>query len=380
MSTIISRFRRAFSGTKRRRPEAETTPAEENEESKNDFNSGACVVWRTVVASLEKKVEVLKQANDALEKNTDAELEQTRDKVQKLEMDLAASEEELARTKVEKGAEVETLELGKRKTKALQKRPYQAPQITKLIRPPAVGPVHARPESESMEIDEDSTATVISTEKPTETKHDYTTWSDYKSAEIAFPDGRKSVVKFGSVVNVRYTLKEKPKEVKTCYALVREIRSVRRNDERSESLGKEATQEQLGSKYLFNVSWLLHVNDLTEPWHYEPSYPIPDNERFYDPHDIQELVPENVTCVEPVWFLSASSAIPPESSKQLFVNKIVGTKSRAGETSKFVYSMTEKHFCDQHKEHIERVRTLLAPKEEEVRWTSNVNLRSLKGL
>ena len=90
MSTIISRFRRAFSGTKRRRPEAETTPAEENEESKNDFNSGACVVWRTVVASLEKKVEVLKQANDALEKNTDAELEQTRDKVQKLEMDLAA--------------------------------------------------------------------------------------------------------------------------------------------------------------------------------------------------------------------------------------------------------------------------------------------------
>jgi hypothetical protein len=366
MSTIISRFRRAFSGTKRRRPEAETTPAEENEESKNDFNSGACVVWRTVVASLEKKVEVLKQANDALEKNTDAELEQTRDKVQKLEMDLAASEEELARTKVEKGAEVETLELGKRKTKALQKRPYQAPQITKLIRPPAVGPVHARPESESMEIDEDSTATVISTEKPTETKLEYTTWSDYKSAEIAFPDGRKSVVKFGSVVNVRYTLKKKPKDVKTCYALVREIRSVRRNDKRRKSLGKEATEEQVGSKYIFNVSWLLHVNDLTKPWHYEPSYPIPDNERFYDPHDIQELVPQNVTCVEPVWFLSASSAIPPESSKQLFVNKIVGTKSRAGETSKFVYSMTAKHFCDQHKEHIERVRTLLAPKEEDV--------------
>ena len=386
MSTIISRFRRAFSGTKRRRPEAETTPAEENEESKNDFNSGACVVWRTVVASLEKKVEVLKQANDALEKNTDAELEQTRDKVQKLEMDLAASEEELARTKVEKGAEVETLELGKRKTKALQKRPYQAPQITKLIRPPAVGPVHARPESESMEIDEDSTATVISTEKPTETKLDYTTWSDYKSAEIAFPDGRKSVVKFGSVVNVRYTYPKKPKEVKTCYALVREIWSVRRNDERMKSLGKEATEEEVGSGIMFNVSWLLDLNELTKNWQHEPSYPIPDNERFYDPRDIDTVLPANVTCVEPVWFLSARrnmsnrSAIPPESSKQLFVNKIVGTKSRAGETSKFVYSMTEKHFCDQHKEHIERVRTLLAPKEEEVRWTSNVNLRSLKGL
>ena len=114
MSTITSTLRWALSGTKRRRPEAETTPAEENEESKNDWNYGASVVE---VARLGKEVEVLKaelartkQAKDALEKDTDAELEQTRDEVQELEMALAASEEELARTKVEKGAKVETLE------------------------------------------------------------------------------------------------------------------------------------------------------------------------------------------------------------------------------------------------------------------------------
>ena len=114
MSAIISTLRWALSGTKRRRPEAETTPAEENEESKNDWNYGASVVE---VARLGKEVEVLKaelartkQAKDALEKDTDAELEQTRDEVQELEMALAASEEELARTKVEKGAKVETLE------------------------------------------------------------------------------------------------------------------------------------------------------------------------------------------------------------------------------------------------------------------------------
>ena len=114
MSAITSTLRWALSGTKRRRPEAETTPAEENEESKNDWNYGASVVE---VARLGKEVEVLKaelartkQAKDALEKDTDAELEQTRDEVQELEMALAASEEELARTKVEKGAEVETLE------------------------------------------------------------------------------------------------------------------------------------------------------------------------------------------------------------------------------------------------------------------------------
>ena len=114
MSAITSTLRWALSGTKRRRPEAETTPAEENEESKNDWNYGASVVE---VARLGKEVEVLKaelartkQAKDALEKDTDAELEQTRDEVQELEMALAASEEELARTKVEKGAKVETLE------------------------------------------------------------------------------------------------------------------------------------------------------------------------------------------------------------------------------------------------------------------------------
>ena len=114
MSAITSTLRWALSGTKRRRPEAETTPAEENEESKNDWNYGASVVE---VARLGKEVEVLaaelartKQAKDALEKDTDAELEQTRDEVQELEMALAASEEELARTKVEKGAEVVTLE------------------------------------------------------------------------------------------------------------------------------------------------------------------------------------------------------------------------------------------------------------------------------
>ena len=287
-------------------------------------------------------------------------------------------------------------DFGKRKTKALQKRPYQAPQITKLIRPPAVGPVDARPESESsgssgsddsdddanssdsesksMEIDEDSTATAISTEKPTEIKSAKTTRSVYKSAEIAFPDGRKSVVKFGSAVNVRFfDGDENCEDVTTCYALVREIWSVRRNDERMKSLGKEATEEEVGSGIMFNVSWLLDLNELTKNWQHEPSYPIPDNERFYDPRDIDTVLPANVTCVEPVWFLSARrnmsnrSAIPPESSKQLFVNKIVGTKSRAGKTSKFVaYSMTDKDFCDQHKEHIERVRTLLAPKEEDV--------------
>lgn len=287
-------------------------------------------------------------------------------------------------------------DFGKRKTKALQKRPYQAPQITKLIRPPAVGPVDARPESESsgssgsddsdddanssdsesksMEIDEDSTATAISTEKPTEIKSAKTTRSVYKSAEIAFPDGRKSVVKFGSAVNVRFfDGDENCEDVTTCYALVREIWSVRRNDERMKSLGKEATEEEVGSGIMFNVSWLLDLNELTKNWQHEPSYPIPDNERFYDPREIDTVLPANVTCVEPVWFLSARrnmsnrSAIPPESSKQLFVNKIVGTKSRAGKTSKFVaYSMTDKDFCDQHKEHIERVRTLLAPKEEDV--------------
>jgi hypothetical protein len=114
MSAITSTLRWALSGTKRPRPEAETTPAEENEESKNDWNYGASVVE---VARLGKEVEVLaaelartKQAKDALEKDTDAELEQTRDEVQELEMALAASEEELARTKVEKGAEVVTLE------------------------------------------------------------------------------------------------------------------------------------------------------------------------------------------------------------------------------------------------------------------------------
>ena len=114
MSAITSTLRWALSGTKRRRPEAETTPAEENEESKNDWNYGASVVE---VARLGKEVEVLKaelartkQAKDALEKDTDAELEQTRDEVQELEMALAASEEELARTKVEKGAKVVTLE------------------------------------------------------------------------------------------------------------------------------------------------------------------------------------------------------------------------------------------------------------------------------
>jgi len=114
MSAITSTLRWALSGTKRRRPEAETTPAEENEESKNDWNYGASVVE---VARLGKEVDVLKaelartkQAKDALEKDTDAELEQTRDEVQELEMALAASEEELARTKVEKGAKVETLE------------------------------------------------------------------------------------------------------------------------------------------------------------------------------------------------------------------------------------------------------------------------------
>ena len=103
MSAITSTLRWALSGTKRRRPEAETTPAEENEESKNDWNYGASVVE---VARLGKEVEVLKaelartkQAKDALEKDTDAELEQTRDEVQELEMALAASEAESARTK-----------------------------------------------------------------------------------------------------------------------------------------------------------------------------------------------------------------------------------------------------------------------------------------
>jgi hypothetical protein len=213
-------------------------------------------------------------------------------------------------------------DFGKRKTKALQKRPYQAPQITKLIRPPAVGPVDARPESESsgssgsddsdddanssdsesksMEIDEDSTATAISTEKPTEIKSAKTTRSVYKSAEIAFPDGRKSVVKFGSAVNVRFfDGDENCEDVTTCYALVREIWSVRRNDERMKSLGKEATEEEVGSGIMFNVSWLLDLNELTKNWQHEPSYPIPDNERFYDPRDIDTVLPANVTCVEP---------------------------------------------------------------------------------
>ena len=288
---------------------------------------------------------------------------------------------------------------GKRKVKHTEKRPYPPLKIT-MFRAPTETPRDARKESdssdesdsdsdysssssssssqsESMEIDEDSVATAKPIGKPTELKLAKTTRSIYKSAEITFPDGRKRVVTFGSAVLVRFFDGEEDNEiVTTCYGLVREIWSVRRNNRSVKSLGKECTEEEIEESetgVLFNISWLLDLDELKKNWGYELPYDIPQNERFYDPRSVDTIIAANITTAETVWFLdrrrnmSNRPAIPPESSNQLFVKNIVGDEARKGKTSKIVaYNMTDLDFDEKHEEHIQRVRTLLAPKEKDL--------------